>query len=94
MRLNFLLQKNYDSKLKTNHQQDGVEEQNPIRNQTETRKLIKEKTEPKQPMKDKNTVVIRGVTFYKAEEESYKEDKKGKAQNSKSIALICKINAF
>uniref|UniRef100_A0A3Q2V7C4 Olfactomedin-like 2Bb n=1 Tax=Haplochromis burtoni TaxID=8153 RepID=A0A3Q2V7C4_HAPBU len=81
-------------KLKTNHQQDGVEEQNPIRNQTETRKTIKEKTEPKQQMKDKNTVVIRGVTFYKAEEESYKEDKKGKAQNSKSIALICKINAF
>ncbi|XP_005951639.1 olfactomedin-like protein 2B [Haplochromis burtoni] len=75
-------QKNYDSQLKTNHQQDGVEEQNPIRNQTETRKTIKEKTEPKQQMKDKNTVVIRGVTFYKAEEESYKEDKKGKAQNT------------
>ncbi|CAI5642286.1 olfactomedin-like protein 2B isoform X1 [Oreochromis niloticus] len=75
-------QKNYDSQLKTNHQQDGVEEQNPIRNQTETRKPIKEKTEPKQPMKDKNTVVIRGVTFYKAEEESYKEDKKGKAQST------------
>ncbi|XP_039895481.1 olfactomedin-like protein 2B [Simochromis diagramma] len=75
-------QKNYDSQLKTNHQQDGVEEQNPIRNQTETRKPIKEKTEPKQQMKDKNTVVIRGVTFYKAEEESYKEDKKGKAQNT------------
>uniref|UniRef100_A0A3Q2UZ29 Olfactomedin-like 2Bb n=1 Tax=Haplochromis burtoni TaxID=8153 RepID=A0A3Q2UZ29_HAPBU len=30
----------------------------------------------------------------KVKEESYKEDKKGKAQNSKSIALICKINAF
>uniref|UniRef100_A0A3Q0QVI6 Olfactomedin like 2B n=1 Tax=Amphilophus citrinellus TaxID=61819 RepID=A0A3Q0QVI6_AMPCI len=82
------LQKDYDSHLKKNQQQDGVEEQHRSRNQTETQKAIKEKTEPKQPMKDKTTVLIRGVTFYKAVEESYQEDKKVRGQNSKYNPLI------
>ncbi|XP_030608210.1 olfactomedin-like protein 2B [Archocentrus centrarchus] len=75
-------QKDYDSHLKKNQQQDGVEEQHRSRNQTETQKASKEKTEQKQPMKDKTTVLIRGVTFYKAVEESYQEDKKVRGQNT------------
>lgn len=72
-----MLQKNYDQ-LKRNQQQDGLEQQQPIRNKTGTLK----------PIKEKNNMVIRGVTFYKADEESYKEedkdDNKGRAKSSKS----------
>lgn len=68
-------QKNYDQ-LKKNQQQDGLEQQQPIRNKTGTLK----------PIKEKNNMVIRGVTFYKAEEESYKEedeeDNKGRAKST------------
>ncbi|XP_035526471.1 olfactomedin-like protein 2B [Morone saxatilis] len=67
-------QKNYEGQLKKNQQQDGLEQQQPIRNKTGTQKPIKDKTETKQPIKDKNSMVIRGVTFYKAEEESYKKE--------------------
>ena len=71
-----MLQKNYDGQLKKNQQQDGLEQQQPLKNRTGTQK----------PIKDKNSVVIRGVTFYKAEEESYKEEEeeKGKGKSSKS----------
>ncbi len=68
-----MLQKNYDQ-LKKNQQQDGLEQQ-PTRNKTGTLK----------PIKEKNNMVIRGVTFYKAEEESYKEveekNEKGKGKS-------------
>ncbi|XP_073346969.1 olfactomedin-like protein 2B [Pagrus major] len=71
-------QKNYDGQLKKNQQQDGLEQQQPPRNKTGTQK----------PIKDKNSVVIRGVTFYKAEDESYKEEEeeekgKGKSNTNK-----------
>ncbi|TKS80387.1 Olfactomedin-like protein 2B [Collichthys lucidus] len=66
-------QKN-EGQLKKNQQQDGLEQLQPTRNKTGTQKLIKDKTEPKQPIKDKNSMVIRGVTFYKAEDESYREE--------------------
>lgn len=75
------LQKNYDVQLKKNQQQDGVDQQQPTRNKTATQKPIKEKAEP---LKDKSSVVIRGVTYYKAEEESYKEEERGRGKNSKS----------
>lgn len=80
-----MLQKNYDGQLKKNQQQDGLEQLQPPKNRTGTQK----------PIKDKNSVVIRGVTFYKAEEESYKEEEeeeemgKGKSSTSKiSLWLI------
>lgn len=73
-----LLQKNYEGQLKKNQQQDALErQQQPNRNKTGTQK----------PIKDKNSVVIRGVTFYKAEEESSKEDERGRGRNSKSDLL-------
>ncbi|KAF3858852.1 hypothetical protein F7725_012053 [Dissostichus mawsoni] len=53
-------QKNQESQLKNNQQEDGVEQQQPTRNKTGTEKPMKEKTEPKQPIKDKNSMVIRG----------------------------------
>ncbi|XP_029309415.1 olfactomedin-like protein 2B isoform X3 [Cottoperca gobio] len=67
-------QNNNECQLKKNQQQDGLEQQ-PTRNKTGTQK----------PIKDKNSMVIKGVTFYKAEEESYKEeekDEKGKGKNN------------
>lgn len=69
-----LFQKNSEGQLKKDHQQDGLEQQQqPNRNKTGTQK----------PIKEKNSVVIRGVTFYKAEEESYKEDERGRRKNRK-----------
>lgn len=73
-----MLQKNYESQLKKNEQQDGLEQQQSIRNRTETQK----------PMKEKNSVVIRGVTFYKAEGENYEENEKDRRKNSKSNVIF------
>ncbi|XP_068558141.1 olfactomedin-like protein 2B isoform X2 [Cebidichthys violaceus] len=76
-------QKNSNGQLKKKQQQDGLEQQQPTRNKTGTQKTIKDKTEPKQPITDKNGMVIRGVTFYKAERGSYEEkDEKGKGKNA------------
>lgn len=69
-----LLQKNYEGQLKRNQQQDGLEQQQPTRNKTGSQK----------PIKDKNSMVIRGVTFYKAEEESYIEEEKDERGKSNS----------
>ncbi|XP_041849693.1 olfactomedin-like protein 2B [Melanotaenia boesemani] len=71
-------QKNYESQLKKNQQQDGLEQQSPARNETETQKTDKEKS----------SVVIRGVTFYKAEEESLKEDEEQKRGRGKNEDLL------
>ncbi|XP_047446674.1 olfactomedin-like protein 2B [Mugil cephalus] len=65
-------QKNYESQRKNNEQQDGLEQQQTIRNKTETQKSTKEK----------NSMVIRGVTFYKAEGENYDEDEKERGKNT------------
>ncbi|KAM7401353.1 hypothetical protein PAMA_005515 [Pampus argenteus] len=87
-------QKNYDepyagNPIKRSQVQDGVEQQQPTRNKTATQKVIKEKTEPKQPIKDKSSVVIRGVTFYKAEEGGYEEEERGRGKNtSVSVDLL------
>ncbi|XP_036941240.1 olfactomedin-like protein 2B isoform X3 [Acanthopagrus latus] len=78
-------QKNYDGQLKKNQQQDGLEQQQPPKNRTGTQK----------PIKDKNSVVIRGVTFYKAEEESYKEEEEEEEEeegNGKSTTLTSKAS--
>nr|XP_020480731.1 olfactomedin-like protein 2B [Monopterus albus] len=85
-------EKNSDRPLKKNQQQDGLEQQQPSRNKTgsqkpikektEPRQPIKEKTEPRQPIKDKKRMVIRGVTFYKAVEESHKENERGTGKNA------------
>lgn len=74
-----VLQKNIEGKK--NQQLDGLELQQEIRNETRVQK----------PVKDKNTVLVKGVTFYKTEDGIYKEEeerKKGKAKNSKSTALF------
>ncbi|KAK1879783.1 Olfactomedin-like protein 2B [Dissostichus eleginoides] len=85
-------QKNQESQLKNNQQEDGVEQQQPTRSKTGTEKPMKEKTEPKQPIKDKNSMVIRGVTFYKAEEkiskEEGKDEKKGKRKKTTTNASV------
>ncbi|XP_026168566.1 olfactomedin-like protein 2B [Mastacembelus armatus] len=75
-------QKHYDSQLKKNQQQDGLEQQQPAKNKTGSQKPVKEKTEPRQPIKDKNSMVIRGVTFYKAEEVGYKAEERGRGKNT------------
>lgn len=76
------LQKNNDGQK---NRLDGLEQQQPTRNTSGSQKPVKEKTEPKKPITDKNAKVIRGVTFYKAEGESYNEDdEKGKGRNCKS----------
>lgn len=89
--ISVVLQKKYEDQLKKNQQQDGLEQQQPTKMKTGTQKTVKEKTAPKQPMKDKNSMVIRGVTFYKAEEESYKEeeeeDKKGKGKSKSDVSM-------
>ncbi|XP_011484940.2 olfactomedin-like protein 2B isoform X1 [Oryzias latipes] len=66
-------QKNIEGKK--NQQLDGLEIQQEIRNETRVQK----------PVKDKNTVLVKGVTFYKTEDGIYKEEeerKKGKAKNT------------
>lgn len=66
--------------MKKNHQLDGLEQQQPIRNETETKTSVKEK----------NNVFIRGVTFYKADEERYEgedEQKKGRGKMSEFVGL-------
>lgn len=71
-----VLQKNNEGK--NIQQQTDLELQQGIRNETK-------------PVKDKNTVLVKGVTFYKAEDGIYKEEeehKKGRAKNSKSTALF------
>uniref|UniRef100_A0A8D2ZHN2 Olfactomedin-like 2Bb n=1 Tax=Scophthalmus maximus TaxID=52904 RepID=A0A8D2ZHN2_SCOMX len=52
-------QKNYEDQKK---KQDGLEQQQPTSN----------KTGSQRPVKEKNSMVIKGMTFYKAEEESFK----------------------
>ncbi|CAN9503424.1 unnamed protein product [Ophioblennius macclurei] len=74
-------QKTNENQLKKNQQQDGLVQHQPKKNTTAAQSPIKEKTEPKQPMKDKN-MVIRGVTFYKAEEEKFKEDEKARGKDT------------
>ncbi|KAL7387201.1 hypothetical protein ABVT39_019831 [Epinephelus coioides] len=54
--------------------QDKTEPTQPIKDKTEPTQPINDKIEPKQPLKDKAIMVIRGVTFYKAEVESFKEE--------------------
>lgn len=68
-----MLQKKYDAQLKLNPQRDGLEE--PTRNKTAAQKPVEDKTRPKTAVKEKSGVVIRGVTFYKAEEERDIEEK-------------------
>ncbi|XP_029309414.1 olfactomedin-like protein 2B isoform X2 [Cottoperca gobio] len=70
-------QNNNECQLKKNQQQDGLEQQ-PTRNKTGTQK----------PIKDKNSMVIKGVTFYKAEEESYKEEEKDEKGKGKNMDLL------
>ncbi|XP_042372944.1 olfactomedin-like protein 2B, partial [Plectropomus leopardus] len=69
---------------------DKPEATQPIKNKTEPMQPIKEKTEPTQPIKEKSGMVIRGVTFYKAEEQSYKEedeeDEKSRGTNTTPTA--------
>lgn len=55
--------------LKLNPQRDELEE--PIRNKTAAHRPVGDKMEPKTSVKEKSSMVIRGVTFYKAEEEGY-----------------------
>lgn len=86
--MSVVLQKKHEDQLKKNQQQDGLE---PTKTKTGTQKTVKEKTVLKQAMKDKNSMVIRGVTFYKAEEESYKEEgeeaKKGKGKSKSDVSI-------
>ncbi|XP_032420906.1 olfactomedin-like protein 2B [Xiphophorus hellerii] len=74
--------KNLESQIK-NQQQDGRVQQ----------QLTKNETESKASVKDKNTVFIRGVTFYKADEDSYKEeeDEDQKKGRGKNVFLIPKV---
>ncbi|KAM9323347.1 olfactomedin-like protein 2B [Pholidichthys leucotaenia] len=80
-------QKNDESQLKKNQQQDGLLEQQQLtKNKTATQKSVKEKTGPRQPVKDKKSIVVKGVKFYKAEEESYQEEtEKGRGRNNTLI---------
>ena len=73
-----LLQKNNNVQLKKNQQQDVLEQQEPTSNKTASQK----------PVKEKNSMVVKGMTFYKAEEESYKANERGRAKNSKSGASL------
>ncbi|XP_070701022.1 olfactomedin-like protein 2B [Pempheris klunzingeri] len=65
-------QKNYEGQPKKNQPQNGLEQ--PTRNKTGTQK----------PIKDKNIMVIKGVTFYKAEEEIYKEEDEQKGTGKRT----------
>ncbi|XP_019956021.2 olfactomedin-like protein 2B [Paralichthys olivaceus] len=65
-------QKNNEVQLKKNQQQDQLEQQEPTSNKTASQK----------PVKEKNSMVVKGMTFYKAEEEIYKTNERGRAKNS------------
>lgn len=64
------MQKKYEAQLKLNPQRD----EEPIRNKTASHRPMRDKTEPKTSGKEQSSVVIRGVTFYKAEEEGDVEE--------------------
>lgn len=72
-------QKNQEGQLKKNQQPEGVEQKQPTNNKTVGQKAVKEK----------NSVVVKGVTFYKAEEESFRETERGRAKNSRSTHCYC-----
>lgn len=77
----YFFQKKYEEQLKKNAQQDGLEQ--PTRNKTGPQKPIKDKMVPKPPIKEKNSLVIRGVTFYKAEESYTEEEEEDDEENKK-----------
>ncbi|XP_074506253.1 olfactomedin-like protein 2B [Sebastes fasciatus] len=67
---------------------DKIEPKQPVKDKIEPKQPVKDKIEPKQPIKDKNSKVIRGVTFYKAEEGSYKDEEKRKGKNTTTNASV------
>lgn len=71
------MQKKYEAQLKLNPQRDELGE--PIRNKTASHRPMGDKTEPKTSGKEKSGVVIRGVTFYKADEEGDIEEEEDTA---------------
>lgn len=80
-----LLQKKYEVQLKLNPQQDGLDQ--PSRNKTARQKPAEDKTDQKISAKEKSSVVIRGVTFYKAEEDSYAEEADVNIKRKKSTVF-------
>lgn len=89
----FLFQRNYEERYvggqpKKSQSQDSQEQQQPTRNKTGTQTPPKDKNEPKQPIRDKDSVVIKGVTFYTAERErsDKEEEQRGNVENSECDA--------
>ncbi|KAG7524583.1 hypothetical protein JOB18_014013 [Solea senegalensis] len=73
-------QKNHESQPKKNQEQDGLEQQ-------QQQQPASNKTGSQKPVKEKNSMVVKGVTFYKAEE-SYKENDRGRGRNTSSWDLL------
>lgn len=63
--------------LKAKPQLDELKET--IKNKTAAHRPVEDEIEPKMSVKEKSTVVIRGVTFYKAEEQGYIEEEEDAA---------------
>ncbi|XP_028329118.1 olfactomedin-like protein 2B [Gouania willdenowi] len=73
------LKKNQES-LKQKQQQTG--------NKTTTQQPIIGKVKPRQPIKDKSSMVVRGVTFYKAGEEIFKKNDEDEKRRGKALVTL------
>ncbi|XP_068604884.1 olfactomedin-like protein 2B [Brachionichthys hirsutus] len=70
--------KNIGGQQKNNQQQVGVEQQHPTSNKKGIETSAKDPTVPKQPIKDKNSMAVRAVGVYMAEEvEKGKDTRRG-----------------
>ncbi|XP_068196085.1 olfactomedin-like protein 2B isoform X2 [Antennarius striatus] len=79
--------KNIEGQQK-NQQEDDAEQQPPVTNKKGSEKPVKNPTAPKQPIKDKNSMVVRGVTFYMAEEESFREEEVEKGKDKRRSTSV------
>ncbi|KAK7945369.1 hypothetical protein WMY93_001097 [Mugilogobius chulae] len=68
--------------------QKFYEEKDWAKNKTEVQKPPQEKLETKSTIKDKNSLVVKGVTFYKAEEEIYKEKEQPRNAKERNTDLL------
>lgn len=73
---------------KSGNKQKLFEEKLLAKNKTDIQKDLQDKLETKPSIKDKSGLVVKGVTFYKAEEESYKEKEHGRNTKIKNMDLL------
>ncbi|XP_033838752.2 olfactomedin-like protein 2B [Periophthalmus magnuspinnatus] len=70
------------------NKQKLYEEKQGAKNKTEIQKPLQDKLETKSTIKDKSGLVVKGVTFYKAEEETIKEKAQPRNTKERDVELL------